>query len=61
MIFLGHVLSADRIYAIPEKVGKVRDSPVPKNSKELHSFLGLVSIIIGLSQTLLLWPNVYTN
>ena len=43
MIFLGHVLSADRISANPEKADKVRDWPVPKNAKELHSFLGLAS------------------
>ena len=38
---MGHVLSADRISANPEKVDKVRDWPVPKNAKELCSFLGL--------------------
>ena len=39
MIFVGHVLSPDGISVIPEKVDKVRDWPVPKNAKELHSFL----------------------
>ena len=43
VIFLGHVLSADRISANPEKVEKVRDWPVPSNAKELHSFLGFAS------------------
>ena len=43
MIFLGHVLSADGISANPEKVDKVQDWLVPKNAKELHSFLGLAS------------------
>ena len=43
MIFLGNVLSADRISANPEKVDKVRDWLVPNNAKELHSFLGLAS------------------
>ena len=43
MIFLGHILSAVRISANPEKVDKVRDWLVPKNAKELHSFLGLAS------------------
>ena len=43
MIFLGHVLSADGTSANSEKVDKVRDWPVPKNAKELHSFLGLAS------------------
>ena len=43
VIFLGHILSSDRISANPEKVEKVRDWPVPSNAKELHSFLGLAS------------------
>ena len=43
MIFLVHVLSADRISVNPKKVDKVRDWSVPKNAKELHSFLGLAS------------------
>ena len=43
VVFLGHVLSVDGISANPEEVDKVRDWPVPKNSKELHSFLGLAS------------------
>ena len=43
VIFLGHILSADRISANPEKVEKVRDWPVPSNAKELHSYLGLAS------------------
>ena len=43
LIILDHILSADGISANPEKVDKVRDWLVPKNSKELHSFLGLAS------------------
>ena len=43
VIFLGHILSGDRISANPEKVDKVRDWPVSKYAKELHSFLGLAS------------------
>ena len=43
VIFLGHILSVDGISANPEKVEKVRDWPVPKNAKELHSFLSLAS------------------
>ena len=42
-VFLGHVLPADGISANPEKVDKVRDWLVPKNAKEIHSFLGLAS------------------
>ena len=40
MIFLGHILSADGISVNPGMVDKVRDWPVPKNTKELHSFPG---------------------
>ena len=43
MIFLGHALSVDGISANPEKVDRVRDWLVPKNVKQLHSFLGLAS------------------
>ena len=43
MIFLDHILSANRIPANTEKVHKVRDWLVSKNAKELHSFLGLAS------------------
>ena len=43
MIFLGNILSSDRISSNKEKVNKVRDWPVPKKAKELHSFLGLAS------------------
>ena len=43
MICLGHILSADGISANQEKVDRVRDWLVPKNAKELHSFLGLAS------------------
>ena len=39
--FLGHILSADGISSNPGKVDKVRNWPVPKSAKELHSFLGL--------------------
>ena len=41
--FLGHVLSAKGISPNPEKVDKVWDRPVPKTSKEVHSFIGLAS------------------
>ena len=41
--FLGHVLSAKGILPNPEKVDKVQDWPVPKTSKEVHSFIGLAS------------------
>ena len=43
VLFLGHVLSAQGISANPEKVDKVKTWPVPKNIKEVQSFLGLAS------------------
>ena len=43
VLLLGHVLSAKGISANPEKVEKVRTWPVPKNTKEVQSFLGLAS------------------
>ena len=41
--FLGHILSAKGISPNPKKVDKVRDWPIPKTSKEVHSFIGLAS------------------
>ena len=41
--FLGHILSAKGISPNPEKVDKVWDWPVPKTSKEVHSFISLAS------------------
>ena len=43
VLFLGHVLSAEGISADPGKVDKVKTWPVPKNIKEVQSFLGLTS------------------
>ena len=43
VLFLGHILSAKGISANPEKVEKVRTWPVPRNIKEVQSFLGLAS------------------
>ena len=40
---MGHVLSKDGVSPNPEKVSKVKDWPVPKSAKEVHSFLGLAS------------------
>ena len=41
--FLGHIVSSDGIAADPDKVATIRDWPVPKNLKELQSFLGLAN------------------
>ena len=43
VLFLGHVLLAEGISANPDKVDKVKTLPVPKNIKEVQSFLGLAS------------------
>ena len=41
--FLGHILSADGLSPNPEKVAKIKDWPIPKTPKEVHSFVGLAS------------------
>ena len=41
--FLGHILSADGVSPNPEKVAKIKDWPIPKTPKEVHSFIGLAS------------------
>ena len=41
--FLGHILSQRGMSPHPEKVAKIKDWPVPKTSKEVHSFVGLAS------------------
>ena len=43
VLFLGHLLLKDGILPNPEKVSKVKDWPIPKTAKEVHSFLGLAS------------------
>ena len=43
VLFLGYILSAKGISAKPEKVEKVKTWPVPKNIREVQSFLGLAS------------------
>ena len=43
ILFLGHILLAKGISANPEKIEKVKTWPVPKNIKEVQSFLGLAS------------------
>ena len=41
LTFLEHILSANGVSPNPEKVAKVTDWPVPKNPKEVHSFVRL--------------------
>ena len=43
LLFLGHLLLKDGILPNPEQVSKVKDWPIPKSAKEVHSFLGLAS------------------
>ena len=43
ILFLVHILLAEGISANPEKVEKVKTWPVPKNMKEVQSFLVLAS------------------
>jgi hypothetical protein len=41
--YLGHVVSEDGVSTDPEKTKAVSEWPVPKNVKEVSSFLGLCS------------------
>ena len=41
--FLGHILSAQGVSPNPEKVSKIKDWPMPKTPKQVHSFVGLAS------------------
>ena len=41
--YLGYVISRDGIRASPEKTRAVKNFPVPRNAKEVRSFLGLAS------------------
>ena len=40
--YLGHLISADGIQPLPEKLKSIAKMPAPKNSKEVKQFLGLV-------------------
>ena len=40
--YLGHLISADGIQPLPEKLESIAKMPVPKNPKEVKQFLGLV-------------------
>ena len=45
LLFVGHVFLAEGISAKPEKVEKVKTWPVPKNIKEVQSFLRLLQAV----------------
>ena len=40
--YLGHLISADGIRPLKDKLDSIRDMPAPSNSKEVKQFLGLV-------------------
>ena len=40
--YLGHLISADGIRPLKDKLDSIRDMPAPRNSKEVKQFLGLV-------------------
>ena len=39
--YLGHLISAEGIQPLPEKLESIAKMPVPKNPKEVKQFLGL--------------------
>ncbi len=39
--FLGHVVSAEGVQPDPQKIEAVKNFPVPRNIKQVRSFLGL--------------------
>ncbi|CAH8536658.1 unnamed protein product [Dicrocoelium dendriticum] len=41
--YLGHIVSGNGVRCDPEKVERVRSWPIPKNTDEVRSFLGLAS------------------
>ena len=57
VVFLGHVLSKDGISPNLEKVSKVKDWPVPKMAKEVHSFLRLASYYHWFIPQFVKWAN----
>ena len=57
VVFLGHVLSKDGISPNLEKVSKVRDWPIPKLAKVVHSFLGLASYYCQFILQFAKWAN----
>ena len=40
--YLGHLISADGIRPLKDKLDSIRDMPAPRNAKEVKQFLGLV-------------------
>lgn len=52
--YLGHIISKDGIEVNPEKIAVVKSFPIPKNQKQVRSFLGLCNyyrrFILGYSK-----------
>ena len=61
VLFLGHILSKEGISPNPEKISKVRDWPIPKMAKELHSFSGLASYYWRFIPQFTKWANPLDN
>ena len=57
VLFLGHMLCKEGILPNPNKISKVRDWPIPKSAKEIHSFLGLPSYYWRFIPKFVKWPN----
>ena len=57
VLFLGHILTKEGISPNPKKIIKVRDWPIPKMAKELHSFLGLASYYRSFIPQFAKWAN----
>lgn len=47
--YLGHVVSKQEITTDPEKISAVKDWPIPKNKKQIRSFLGIRKFVKGFS------------
>lgn len=43
--FVGHRISADGVKIDQEKVRAIREMPVPTNTKEVHTFLGMITYL----------------
>ena len=57
ILFLGHMLFKDGILLNPEKVSNVKNWPIPKMAKEVHSFLGLASYYQRFIPKFMKWAN----
>ena len=61
ILFLGHMLSKDGILPNSEKVSKVKNWPILKMTKGVHSFLGLASYYWRFIPKLAEWANPLHN